>query len=398
MKNQILKSNSAFILIGDAPSWKTTAETGRLFSLVQNYSFDINLNRQKLKQIGRQNYAINNILQSPDVNLNIDYYLSPYLNNEFLLGFGGKGSLPYTLTSDNTFLDNNFYLLINSEENIDGLVQARKKTSIDFSGFDAFSFGNCYLTKYSLSFQKNSIPLVSTSYVGSNVKVDKLNASSITIPAINLQSGNANSAGTLNLANTYYPILSGFIDVGDDSNLYIDNYVSPVDFDISTLPVVHPHSCSFLLQNLQVGGIRLSSGNSPILQSMNIDINFPRINSYGLGSNYVFDRKLSYPIDGQVKFDCLVSGFNSGILSGLLNQESGYDFDIAFSNRNGLKATGYYLFRDAKLDSFNYSMSVNQIMTFSASFSVAITDTTGFFIKRDIKDSPYLDSVQYSAL
>ena len=84
MSRKVLKSNGAFILIGDPPSWKITNETGRLFSLVQNLSFGLANERQQLKQIGSKSYCVNHINRSPSVNLTIDYYLSPYLNNEFL--------------------------------------------------------------------------------------------------------------------------------------------------------------------------------------------------------------------------------------------------------------------------------------------------------------------------
>ncbi|MEY4331842.1 MAG: hypothetical protein RLZZ196_580, partial [Bacteroidota bacterium] len=92
MSRKILKSNGAFVLIGGSPSWKTSSETGRLFSLVQNLSFGLQNDRQKLKQVGYQSYAVNHVNKASDISLNIDYYLSPYLNNELLLNFGGESN------------------------------------------------------------------------------------------------------------------------------------------------------------------------------------------------------------------------------------------------------------------------------------------------------------------
>ena len=112
-----------------------------------------------------------------------------------------------------------------------------------------------------------------------------------------------------------------------------------------------------------------------------------------MGSNYVYDRKLDLPINATVDIQALVSGVSSGFISGLINNETGYNFDISFSNPTNIKATGFYKFKNAKLENLNYSMQVNEIMNFSASFSVDITSTDGFFISRQISVSDYWSSV-----
>lgn len=387
MSRTILKSNGAFVLIGDPPSWKINGETGRLFSLVQNLSFGLTNERQQLKQIGYKNYIVNHINRSPTVNLTIDYYLSPYLNNEFLLGFGGRSTTSESFFSSNNsnLSNNNFYVIIDNQNGRDAISEARKKSpqTINFSGYDVLSFGNCYLNNYNLSFSIGNIPVVSTSYSCSNMKIDDLTGNILTIPAINHQSGNANNAGSLNLGNSTYPILSGYLDTTGISGL-----------DISKLPVVSPRISSFTLENLQVGGIPLSSQANPILQNLNINLDFKREDLYGLGSNYVYDRKLQYPINGSIEIQALVSGFSSGFISGLFNNESDYDFNIAFKDTTNNPASGSYKFTNAKLENFNYSMQVNNIMNFSASFSVEIINESGFYISRYVSGSEYWDSVQ----
>ena len=152
-------------------------------------------------------------------------------------------------------------------------------------------------------------------------------------------------------------------------------------------PVVHPGFCSFALQNLQIGGIPLSVGSDPILQNLSLNFDLERTPLYGLGSNYVYNRKLEYPINGSISLAAQVSGFSSGFLSGMLYNESGYSFDLAFSEP--LKsASGFYNIKNAKLDSFNYSMAVNDVLNFNAQFSVEVSDYNGgFCIDRSIKKS-----------
>jgi hypothetical protein len=386
MSRKVLKSNGAFILIGDPPSWKITNETGRFFSLVQNLSFGLANERQQLKQVGSKSYCVNHINRSPSIDLTIDYYLSPYLNNEFLLGFAGKSTFnqPF-LEKDlyNNFSDNNFYVVIDNIDGKDAITEARKNNSINFSGYDVLSFGNCYLNKYQLSFSLGQVPTVSTSYKCSNMKVDELSGNLLRIPAINHQSGNANNAGLLNLGDTNYPILSGYIDSK-----------TPLTFDISKLPVATQQLSSFTLQNLQVGGVSLSKQSNPILQNLNINLDFERTDLYGLGSNYVYDRKLNYPIKGTVDISAIVSGFSSGFISGIVNNESGYNFEISFSNPTNTAATGFYNFTNAKLENYNYSMNINDLMNFNASFSVEILDTSGFSIGRFIQNADNWAAIQ----
>jgi hypothetical protein len=82
--------------------------------------------------------------------------------------------------------------------------------------------------------------------------------------------------------------------------------------------------------------------------------------------------------------NALVSGFASGFLSGMLYNENKYNFNLAFSDSLN-SATGYYKIKNAKLDSFNYSIPLNNNMSFSAQFSVEITDSNGFLIDRSVK-------------
>jgi hypothetical protein len=241
----------------------------------------------------------------------------------------------------------------------------------NFSGFSAISFGNCYLNNYSLSFGLGSIPTVSTTYSCSNMKIDYLTGSRLTIPAINHQSGNANGAGVL--------------DFGNVEAILFDNFIpNTISLNTTKLPVASHQNSTFSLQNLQVGGVLLDSAANPILQNLNINLDFKRNDLYGLGSNYVYDRKLDLPINATVDIQALVSGVSSGFISGLINNQNGYNFDISFSNPTNIKATGFYKFKNAKLENFNYSMQVNEIMNFSASFSVDITSTGGFFISRSL--------------
>jgi hypothetical protein len=380
MNNQILKSNSVFVVFGESPAWKTTQEEiGRLFPLVQGSNFNVALDRQKFKEIGSQEYIVDHIFSAPEINLSLDYYLSPFLINESLIGLNCESisdKPAFNYISNNT---NNIYVFTENDDSRDGFNEIRRPDplNINFSGFNALCFGNCYLTSYSLEFNINQIPKVSISMSSSNMKFESITGSGIKIPAINSENGTQNNAANFNLKELYKTITGGRLGDVFDRNEY-------------SLPVVKPYTAKFGLQNLQIGGIALTGQSKPILQSFNLNIDIPRVNLYGLGSNYPYNRKIQYPINGQIEISAIVSGFNSGVLSGLLNNETGYNFDISVSDFAQLNnVTGFYKFRNAKLNNFNYSMEINNSMKFNAQFSLNITEKNGFLMSRRITNGSY---------
>jgi hypothetical protein len=374
MNRTILKSNSAFVAIGQSPSWTTGNDSARLFSLVQNCNFSVSNERQKLKQIGSQNYAVNDLVRAPNIELSFDYYLSPYISNELAMNFQKKSAANIGAFVNMKNNNNNFYIVVDPEDLRDAFDQPKNPTitSTSYSGFNVLSFGNCYLNKYSVDFSLNQIPKVSVGFEASNMKFDVLTGNSITIPAINSVSGNSINAGSLNLSGFYSSLTGNFL-TGETNN---KTEYNP--------PIAVPSYCTFSLQNLQVGGAPLSSQSKPILQNLSLNFDLPRTPLYGLGSNYVYNRKLEYPINGSVSLSAQVSGFSSGFLSGMLYNESGYSFDILFSEPTKF-ATGFYSITNAKLDNFNYSIAVNNILNFTAQFSVETNDSKGFYIDRIVK-------------
>ena len=457
----------------------------RLFALTQNCNFGVANDLLKLKQIGFDGYAVNEVFQAPKVNLTLDYLHSPYLNNELLLGFNGSGSVYENALSGFNSKNNNFYLVVDNRDFKEGFDEVKRvdPLNIDFSGFSIFSFGDSYLTNYSLNFQIGQIPSVSTTFACSNMKIDTLvdsekfeivpgsftwsgartdaesrggrlavlnteeknnkvpdyseyslwigatdtgvegtwrwidgtllndgytkwaisepnNAGGIENYATRRFNGEWNDVanaypngyiieygiletknqittpsvkqpGILNLADSYYTLESGYV------------FSNPEGLTEFNLPVTSPMSSQFILDDLQVGGIKLESYNNPLLQSLSIDIDLSRNDLYGLGSSYVYDRKLSYPVNAKIDMSVLVSGVDDGFVSGILSNQQVYAFTIhCINNKN--YATGSYKFNNCRLTNFNYSMPLNNVMTFNASFDCIIRNDVGFEMKRTI--------------
>lgn len=351
MSKPILKSNSAFLATGPSPAFKTVEESGFFMPLVQSSEFSISIDRQTSKQVGSQSYAVDNLTRSPNVNFNVDYLFSPFLVNEYLLGVYAEDlSTPLNMINR----DQNFYLIMNNQQGSDALKdfsQAPFRT--DFSGMTCASIGNCFLSNYSLQFNVGSIPTASCSFVGSNLKFENLTGDIVTIPAINLESGNANGAGFVDFSNLAASLL------GEYSQAY-------------QLPTLSPHNVEVELQNLQCGGTPLIS--QALIQSVSIDIPFDRTDLYGLGSNYVYGRKLNLPVRASVNITAIVQNFNSGDINAMSNSEESYDFRIQFTDPTKSVFSACVV-ENAKINSLSYSMDVNQTMQFSASYSFDVAST-----------------------
>ena len=393
MKNKnILKSNSAFMLI----TYGTTSneEHAKIFTLIKNYNFSFNSNRQTSKQLGSQNYAVNDLVKKPDVNLTIDYHFSPYLINEFLMGFKGNQTTAINAFSNLKEYDggrNNFYCFINNNDGQDAFDALKKWDStklgnIDFSGYDVLSFSEGYLKTYNLSFKQNEIPSASVTYLCSNMKMDRIsNQTTITSPTVVY-----NSSNNYYYQPRYLNISSNNFNTGFDPtwpnsqrNFIIGDPEGRTSYNP---PVALSYNSNFLITNLSDNTNPLKSFSTPILQSLDIDFNFDRVDLNQLGTDFVSNRKLQYPVNGEIKIQALVSGFNSGNnqqlnFDTLFYNNDNYNIDINFSNKMK-NVTGFYQFQNAKLNNFDYSMSSNNILNFNASFSVNITTSTGFSISK----------------
>jgi len=382
MKKNILKSNSSFVIIGKSPAWSQTInESGRIFSLTQSIDFNFSSNKQATKQLGYQRYSNNVDYLTPQVDLSIDYYFSPYLNNELLMGLQRSG-VDKSAIFDFKNKNYNFYFLSNEKDTVDGFDEVGKAPNTqDWKDSEAICFGNCYLSNYSLSMSIGQVPVVSTKFKSSNIAAQTLSTTGgvtyplIQVPALDPYSGRLTSGS--DYAYT-------FLDTAGNVSFDIENRS-----DLNP-PVALPHKSVVSIINKSVSDSQLTplrNFSNLILQSYSLSFDFNRVDLYKFGNNSVSDRKLQFPIVANIQIESLVSGFNTTNVntSGLLgsattnNEENLYDVNFSFSNEID-SVTGFYNFQGAKLNSLSYSTQINDIYKMSASFSVEITEKEGFIM------------------
>ena len=293
----------------------------------------------------------------PDVLLNFTYIPEPSLGNEKKGKFFPPNVL---LSSKNMFSgtldqDTNFYV-VNSPEtgNIDAFDSITfDESRFDLTGFDCMAFGNCFPVSYSLNYGVGVLPTVSTSFICSNMVFEHLTGTSMQLPSINLTGGNNDNVGLCLFQ------------------------IDPQTSDDRRPPIINPidSQSSVTLQNLQVGGQPLSGVH--FIQSVSMNINLSRVSSYGLGNDFAYNRKAELPAEGSFAVSSLVSGFDEGFLTGVLKNDQSYDFELILASGDHKLI---YNINEAKLDSYDYGMPVNDRMTFDANFSFTITEEKGLTI------------------
>ena len=266
--------------------------------------------------------------------LNFTYIPETSFNNE---SFGNFKSSQLGLGYVNMFSGvseraTNFYVVNTPENgNIDAFDSIKFNGDIsDLTGFNCMAFGNCFPISYSLSYGIGTLPSVSTSYICSNMVFEHLTGTSMEMPSINLTGGNNDNVGRCLFE------------------------IDPQTTRDRNPPIINPTDpqSSVTLQNLQVGGQRL----------------------YGLGNDFAYNRKAQFPAQGTFSVSSLVSGFDEGFVTGVLNNDRKYDFELVLAS--GDKKMIYEI-QEAKLDSYNYGMPINDKMTFDASFSFTVTEEKG---------------------
>jgi len=359
MARDILKSNNSLVIAGQRPAFSTSdrvgdAMSGAYMSTVQSVSVGFSQQRQKSKQLSSQNLSINDITRMPDVDLSISYYYTPAMLNESLLGlvdanpsYQGTGFF-----EGYTNQDQNFYIVNHENQGADIINNAASELANLTTSSEVISIGNAFLTNYSLGFSIGSVPIVSTSYKCSNTTIQNLTSSEVKNPAINLQLGNNNNVGTVSLEDAG---VSG-LDYYSNVNRFTPPLCSPTDVNVT-------------LQNLQIGGAPISGDAH--LQSFSFNIPINRVDQFGLGSDYPYNRKVQYPIQSDVNLEFLVSGFATGEIANLITNESTYDFDIQVVDTNE-EYQNTFSFEDLRLENLSYSMNVNDQMNYSLSFSLEI--------------------------
>lgn len=377
-----IKSNSCLIATDSSPAFSTGEKLGIYFlGLAQDFNFELSTARSQLGQLGSQEFGVDSINFSPDIVANISYLEMKDFSSNSLLGMVCKPSGDFQpVFKGANDLSSNLYFFFSDLQGNDLIAQIKESQS--FSGVNLLSIGNAYLTNANISYNINTLPNNNASFVCSNVESSVLTENYVKVPSINLQSGNSTGAATIFLN----PLQLDRLKTGNPTG-FLQN-VRNVLF-------------SPKFENLQVPGQKLNVFNESRVRSIDLSVSIDRENSYGFGSDYVFERKIKFPVRGSLSVGGIVSDYNSGDFASLMTSESKQNIEIYFRDEKdfylsglssdefvGLNETGHIIknrtlkFDNCSLNKKSESVSVNGLFEYSIDYSFTATENGGYSYKQ----------------
>lgn len=249
---------------------------------------------------------------------------------------------------------------------------------MSLSGFDVLGFGNAYLTKYSYNAAVGQFPQCELSYICSNATFDLYDgASSVQFPSVNPQ-----NTGVM------------------DETFFSPNPVSGVKFrdagfkEVKEISAIKPGEIKIdVVKNDPDGFSTLVLDSEDIaVQSASITLNFDRSDIQGLGNSYVFDRKIKYPVVGDLSMEYILREFDTDTkLEHIFSHDADYTVKLthmardpsttgnAYANSAVWKSFNIAAMKidHAKLKSENFSSSIGDSATVSTNFVFEVTPFTG---------------------
>ena len=312
------------ILLTDAPAYK---ESGTKYTdLIRVQSMDYGFTHQVLdvKAIGSDKLVTRDgqspVIKAPDVNCDIQYLFAEGQNEIGAGMFVGKsGSVLKNFFESTTTDDINILVVTSNKDQHKDLNFLTQES--DFEDYNVIGIGNAYLTNYSYEAAVGQFPTSSISYAGSNMKYDVYSSSvRPTLPAIKPGVNNIESNEEVYLHH------SQMGDPGHDRDG--KGYV----FDEHHIPEVSTTKPGDIQVTITKksggrGGAKLDQIHAAI-QNVSIQLPIERQDIFGMGSNYVFNRKLKLPIIGQLSLDMVVRGYEPDEVDSFLTKADVYDLVI----------------------------------------------------------------------
>jgi hypothetical protein len=358
----LIKSNST--LIGVDRSWLYDGSQQYefdLLSFVQKIDFEIKTNKTNLKYIGSES-TIKNQFVKPDINLQVDYYQKIDFFNEKMFGlfFNDVDDSIKKYSFDNlinkNYRNKNIFILYSDVEFSDLLYKIK---NIGFnSSMISISMGDVYLTSLSFSYKVGQIPITSTSFASSNLKIANIASNYLQLPS-------GETTSTL----LRQSLATDYIERTQKSNSQVLVYV------------MKNISISNTFSSLNVPGVNISTFLTGVIQTMDFSINLNRNKFYFFetGSDPI-DRRIMLPIEGSLKITGLSNTFTAGDLNTFFNNNSKFSITIGISGKyDGVVYSQVtdLIIDNLSVDSFNYSIDLNGLLNYTLTCSFENTTSSG---------------------
>jgi len=338
---------------------------------IDTFSFDVDLagGRQDIREFGQLARIGTIRVGEITPTISLGYYLGDGANEHNLgfniAGINGAGTVSQLisgiLTQDPIKKEKNLYLLT-TQEGTDAFA-ASSYTPAARSGHDVIGFGNATLSNYSLSLAVGEIPRVDVELECANIRfyTGTSSGNSCVNPALIRETAAQLDTGR-------------FVITGANTGLTSIDVLRPSDVTVS-----------FTNNAAGIGGVALSGVQ---IQSATIEVPLSRETLEKLGSELPYSKPLEFPINVTCSINGLITDFTEGALQTILTGcagESNNDITISVANRcDSSDEVIRYVFKNAVLDSQNFSIGLDDNetvdLTFSAQIAGATTTNAGVFL------------------
>ena len=375
-RNRVIYQSEGLFVSKDASL--TGAIDNEQLDRVQSANYSFTINRQDVNQFGDLARIDSVVIDAPTVNLDFSYYLTDGFN-ERALGFfvqnsGSTGTNRGTHSASNS--EGNFasgHLTANSGVNmfivtspdgedlnkgISGLGEA-----IDASD-TVIGIGNCYLSDYSLDLSVGSLPTVSVTMEGANMRSSS-DVGNTGSPAINQESGTA------------YPHYIAL------PNATTNGGVEGVEVGSAAITALRPGDVSVSLADVDGESLADIDGNDGAhIQSVSVSLPLSRTPIQRLGSKFPFSRSVDFPVDVSMNVSAVMNDAHTANLVNILG--SGVQDVSFFINGSGTAPAIRGELKGVKLDSQSFSSSIGSNKTVDLTFTAQVGGpndvANGFFM------------------
>ena len=313
-------------------------------SRVQSANYGFSINRERINQYGQLGEIDSIVVEAPNVDFEMSYYLTNGDNEYFLnldTGYGG-------------FLKNQ---IISSGQNI-YIANTKEGSDINDTSandFNVISIGNAFVTDYTVDFGVGSLPKV-------NVGFSALNISSQT----NLTKTSGHFVG---IENAGVNPLNGVkstqqIEVLAEINQSGQSAIRPSDTSITITPTktLGDNDSISILSTLDSGAH---------IQTASLNVNLDRTSLQRLGSNLAYAKVVEPPTNATVSISAIVNEVKSSSLSDILDHSNEYTIEIESVDPDGYQLCKYSLV-GAKLDSESFGSAIGSNKVVDLTFTTQL--------------------------
>lgn len=332
----------------------------------QGFSYDFNIARESVQQLGELAEIDKIINSSPTVSFNFSYLLSNFANEESL-GFAIQKDSSSEVSALTNILNNN-----EEEKNYMVLIKAEGEDAnyggLNASTTDVVGIGNGFISSYTSEGSVGGFPTVNVSVDGLNLNY-QTGISGLTIPAVNY----SNAARVTDTQNDYNSLVKFSIPE-------VNSNVSGSLTGVAAISTLRPGDITLTFRkhgsqdSYDALGAKIEESTAK-LQSYNLSINLSRTPIEKLGSRFAFTREIDFPAPISLSVEALVDSLRTGSLMDRIDCDEEYDVDILIQSNDCNSApvdVCMYRLKKLTLDSQSYSSSIGSNKTVSIDFSTQV--------------------------